>query len=102
VLVVDTRFASENPSALKGIMDAYRASVEWTVANPKDAGALVEKHELGLKAPIAAAAIPKSAYVFVPAADARKDLEALFSVFLDFAPASIGGKMPDARFYLKP
>jgi NitT/TauT family transport system substrate-binding protein len=102
VLVVDTRFAAEKPEALKAIMDAYRASVEWTVAHPKEAGALVEKHELGLKAAVAAAAIPRSAYVFIPADEARKDLETLFSVFLSYAPASIGGRLPDARFYWKP
>lgn len=102
VLVVDTNFASEKPEALKSILAAYRASVEWTVAHPKEAGELVEKFDLGLKAPIAAAAIPKSAYVFVPAADARKDLEALYAVFLAYAPASIGGKLPDARFYWRP
>jgi len=102
VLVVDAAFAAEKPAALKAILAAYKASVEWTVANPKEAGALVEKLDLGLKAPIAEAAIPRSAYVFVPAAAARADLEALYAVFLSFAPASIGGKLPDERFYLAP
>lgn len=102
VLVADTRFASSRPDALKAIIDAYRSSIEWTVANPKAAGVLVEKHSLGLKASVAEAAIPKSAYVFETAQDARKNLEALYSVLLAFAPASIGGKLPDDRFYWKP
>ncbi|GAB1481318.1 hypothetical protein MASR2M78_01330 [Treponema sp.] len=80
VLVVDSRFAKEHPLALKAIMDAYRSSVEWTKKMPKEAGLLVEKYELGLKSPIATAAIPKSAYVFIDAIEARPSLEALFPI----------------------
>ena len=99
VLVVDTRFAEEKDDLLKIILEAYQKSVAWTVANPNLAGVLVEKHELGLKASIAAASIPKSAYVFTLAKYARDDVEALFRVFLAFAPSSIGGKLPDDSFY---
>ncbi|MFA6505186.1 MAG: ABC transporter substrate-binding protein [Treponemataceae bacterium] len=102
VLVVDTRFASSHQEALRAIIDAYRASIEWTVAHPKEAGELVEKHDLGLKAKAAEMAIPKSAYVFVLAQEARKDLDTLYSVLLSFAPGSIGGKMPNDTFYWKP
>jgi len=99
VLVVDTRFATEKGVLLKVILAAYQESIAWTVANPELAGVLAEKYELGLKAPIAAASIPKSAYVFTPAEDARGDLEALLRVFLALAPSSIGGKLPDDSFY---
>ncbi len=50
----------------------------------------MEKHDLGLKAAIAGAAIPRSAYVFIPASEARKDVEALLSVFLEIAPNPSG------------
>lgn len=99
VLVADSRYADEHPAVLAAVSDAYRASVEWVVANPKEAGVLVERADLGLKAAIAAAAIPRSAYVFIPAREARPALEALFSVFLSLSPSSIGGKLPDSRFY---
>jgi NitT/TauT family transport system substrate-binding protein len=98
-LVVSSRLASEKRQAVAAILDACSASISWVVAHPTEAGALVEKHELGLKAPIAAKAIPSSAYVFIPAPAARKSVEALLSVFLDLAPASIGGKLPDGGFY---
>jgi hypothetical protein len=87
----------EKPEALKAIMDAYRASVEWTVAHSQGGCRLGEKHELGLKAAVARGGHSRSAYVFIPADEARKDLETLFSVFLSYAPASIGGRLPDAR-----
>jgi len=101
LLVVDGAFASANPEALRLIMNAVKQSIEWVKANPKDAGVLVEKHELGLKAPVVAAAVPKSNYVFIPAAEGRQSLEALLSLFLENAPASIGGALPGDGFYLK-
>ena len=99
LLVFDGAFASANPSAAKQILEAVKTSIEWVTANPAEAGALVEKHELGLRANVAAAAIPNSSYVFIPAAEARPALEALFRVFLEYAPASIGGALPGDEFY---
>jgi NitT/TauT family transport system substrate-binding protein len=60
---------------------------------------LVEKHDMGLKAPIAAAAIPSCAFSFVAAPGARPAVEALLSVFLAAVPASVGGKLPDDAWY---
>ena len=101
LLVVDGAFATANPGAVNAIITSVKNSIEWVRANPAEAGALVEKHELGLRAPVVAAAIPKSNYVFIPAAEGRQSLEALFRVFLENAPASIGGALPGDRFYLK-
>jgi NitT/TauT family transport system substrate-binding protein len=102
VFVVDRGWAAANRSALAAVLDAYRASIAWVAANPAAAGEAAEAHDLGLKAAVAAAAVPRSAYVFVPAGEARPALEAEFSSFLEYAPASIGGKLPDAAFYLQP
>jgi NitT/TauT family transport system substrate-binding protein len=98
-LVVSARLSSERPGAVRAILDAYSASIAWVLANPAEAGALVERQDLGLKAAIAAKAIPASAYVFTEARAARKAVEALLGVFLELAPASVGGKLPDDGFY---
>jgi len=101
LLVVDGAFADENPGAVKEILNAVKSSNEWVKAHPAEAGNLVEKHELGLRAPVVAAAVPKSNYVFIPAGEGRAAIEALFNLFLAYAPASIGGALPGDRFYLK-
>ena len=100
LLVVDARFAAENPLAVRIVADAYRASLEWAVSHPTEAGSLVEKHGLGVKAAVAAAAIPKSAYKFTQATAARPSIEALLRAFLEASPASIGGRLPPDSFYL--
>ena len=99
VLAVDGAFAAANSGLIKIILDNVKASVEWVLANPAVAGQLVEKHELGLNAGAVSAAIPGSNYVFIPAQEARSSLEALYRVFLEFAPVSIGGRLPTDDFY---
>ena len=101
VLVLDGAFASANPAAVERILNAVRESIEWVGGNPAAAGDLVERHELGLRAPIVTASIPRSNHVFIPASRARPYLEALFNVFLEFSPASIGGVLPADRFYYR-
>jgi NitT/TauT family transport system substrate-binding protein len=98
-LVVDGDFARENKNAVDIILRDYRASTEWVVSHPADAGQLVEKFELGLRAPVVQAAVPRSNYVFLGAREARAAIESLFSVFLENDPASIGGKLPESGFY---
>ncbi|GHV68774.1 lipoprotein [Spirochaetia bacterium] len=102
ILVVDAAFAAARPAAIRTILDAYKASIEWVVSHPAEAGTLAEKHNLGLRAAVVSAAIPRSNYVFIPAAQARPALEALFKVFLEFSPAAIGGKLPADDFYYSP
>ena len=98
-LVLDAAFARENRALVDHILDRARDSIEWVRANPEEAGILAEKHELGLRAAVLREAIPKSNYVFIPLPQARGSLENLFGAFLDFAPESIGGSMPQDDFY---
>jgi NitT/TauT family transport system substrate-binding protein len=97
--VVSGSLAAERPQTVKAILDSYSASIAWVLAKPEEAGALVEKQDLGLKAGVAAKAIPRSAYVFTAAKAARPAVEALLRVFLELSPASIGGRLPDDAFY---
>jgi NitT/TauT family transport system substrate-binding protein len=97
--MVSSRLASERPRAVKAILAAYSASIAWVLANPVEAGALAERQGLGVRAGVAALAIPRSAYVFTTAVAARPAIEALLGVFLAEAPLSVGGKLPDEGFY---
>lgn len=97
--VVSRKLARERHGAVAQLLKEYEASVAWVKADPARAGALVEKEGLGLKAGMAAKAIPKSAYVFVRSREARPSVEALLRVFLELSPASVGGALPDDGFY---
>ncbi len=99
--VVRKTYASRHPETVSRFLAAYRSSVEWTVAHPVEAGYLVEAQGLGLKAEVAARAIPSCNFVWIDARDARKGIEALLGVFLEYAPVSVGGNLPDGSFYRK-
>ena len=99
VLAVDTTFAEANRNLITKILESVEESIKWVQANPGEAGALAEKHELGLRAAVLREAIPKSNYNFIPLPQARSALEDLFAAFLEFAPESIGGALPKDDFY---
>ncbi|NMA55910.1 MAG: ABC transporter substrate-binding protein, partial [Treponema sp.] len=92
-------FVEENKDLVEKVLKEVAAAIDYTNKNPEKAGQLVEKYSLGLKAPIVTKSIPTSAFAYSSAVDAKKDIEDLLSVFLDFAPESIGGKLPDDSFY---
>jgi NitT/TauT family transport system substrate-binding protein len=100
VLAVDADLAESNPGLVRAVLEACRSSVAWVISHPAEAGALTEKYRIGLSAGIVSAAVPRSAYGFIPAVEAKPALEALFGAFLEYAPASIGGVLPPDSFYL--
>ena len=103
VMVVTKSFAEKNAKLLNSFLNAYEASYKKTLKNPKKAGELCEKFELGLAAPIVTKSIPKANYVYIPAAGgkAQPKVEELLNIFLAFEPSSIGGQLPDEGFYFK-
>lgn len=99
--VINSNFAKKYPETVKEFLASYKEAIEWTVANPVDAGALVEAVGLGLKAPIASKAIPECNFAYIPAYEGKPMIEALLKTFLTFSPESVGGKLPDNGFYFK-
>ncbi len=99
LFVVSRRLTETHPELVQRIAEAYEASIKKTLADPAATGKLAEELGLGMKAAIAQAAIPKSAYVYYSASDARASIEALLSLFLASDPQSVGGRLPGANFY---
>ena len=99
VLVVDADFARDNPNLVGAILTSIENSIQWVTSHPAEAGSLAEKYELGIPSNVVRDAIPRSNYTFIPLPQARAALEALFSVFLQYSPASIGGRLPSDSFY---
>ncbi|MDR1624898.1 MAG: ABC transporter substrate-binding protein [Spirochaetia bacterium] len=102
VLVAKKSLYEGDARVLGNFLAEFRKSQEWVLSRPGEAGVLAEKLQFGLSAEEAAAAIPRCNLVFEDSASARSALEEFLGVFLDFAPESIGGKLPDEGFYKKP
>ncbi|MFH2113170.1 MAG: ABC transporter substrate-binding protein [Spirochaetota bacterium] len=97
--VVKAATARDRPASVQSLMAAYQDSIAMMLADPQTAGVLAEKFGIGLKAAVATKAIPLSNYVFLDASSARPMVEGLLKEFLDSAPVSVGGKLPDEGFY---
>lgn len=101
VCVIRRSFALKHAALVRNFLEAYRESILWTMENPAKAGQCAEQAGLGLLAPVAEKAIPYCGYTFIPASEAQEIIDSLLSVFLEYAPSSIGGTLPDERFYFK-
>ena len=100
LFVVSRSFAAAHSQLVAAIGASYAASIERTNADPNATATLVETLDLGMKAQVALAAIPKSNYVYIHASKAKVGIEALLELFLAFDPQSVGGMLPSGSFYL--
>ncbi len=98
-LVVKADFASQNPEVMTKFLEEYANSIDWVNKNPAEAGELIKKQDIGIPADVAAAAIPRCNLRYMSAIEAKPSVEKFLQILLDFSPDSIGGKLPDAKFY---
>ncbi len=101
---VATAGVLDKPEVVAAFMDEYAKAVEWMIANPEEAGKLVETElpELGLKAGPMTESLKNITWKFVPAGEARPSLEAFFQALSELSPEVIGGRLPDDGFYYAP
>jgi len=99
LLVISKRFAAGHPEAAIALSAAYGESIRKVLADPAATGKIAESLDLGMTAAVARIAIPSSAYVYIPAPEARKSIEAFLGIFLAYDAQSIGARLPGPDFY---
>lgn len=97
--VVGESLVQELPELPAKLNAALERSTRWVVDNPADAGRLAAAH-LGVQAPVIERSIPHSNFRLRAAGGAREEIERFYSILAEASPAIIGGKLPDAAFYL--
>ncbi|MFP4382813.1 MAG: ABC transporter substrate-binding protein [Spirochaetia bacterium] len=99
-IVIRGDFADNNPGIVSDFLDRYNRSIQWINRNPKEAAPLVENLNIGLTAGEAEAAIPRLNLLYEDSRAAKEEVEQFLTFLLEFAPKAVGGKLPDAGFYL--
>jgi len=101
---VATARVMDKPWVIAAFEREYEAAVEWMLANPAEAGQLVETElpQLGLKAAVMTTSLKSITWHYTPAAEARASLEAFYTALSELSPQVIGGKLPDDGFYYTP
>lgn len=92
--------AREDAKLVERFQAAYAASLKWCQANAAECGRLVAKRVDMLTPEAVADSVAVTQLRFVTAAEARPELETFFSRLHARQPALLGGKLPDAGFYL--
>lgn len=98
-IVVREEFAQAHPEAVARFLEELEKSIDWVNAHEAEAGVLVEKHEIGMTAKMAEAAIPRCNLRFEDAQQAKDVVDEYLNVLFDYSPKDVGGKLPDENFY---
>ena len=97
-IAVRKDFLEQNPEAVAEFVKDYGMSIEFTNANPAEAGVLIEKYGIAAAA-VAESAIPRCNIVWLCGNQYHAVLNNFLSVLFEANPQSIGGKLPEEDFY---
>lgn len=98
-VVVTEKFASQRPEDLKKLLLDIEKSVNWVRSNPGKAAAIASE-KLSMEAAATEKAVPRCNFAFLEGAAAKAAAQEFYSKVLQYAPAMIGGRLPDEAFYL--
>lgn len=100
-VVVRTEYADAHETAVSKFLSEYEASINYMkdAANTDAAAALCESFSIIPKAAVAKKALPGSNLYFAAGAEMKAQIAPFYEVLFGFAPASVGGALPDDAFY---
>lgn len=99
-LIVQSKLAEEAPEAVDAFLKAYRDSVNFVKdeQNRGTAAQMMEQFDI-LKAGVAEKALPECNLVFIRGDKMKEAAEGFLKVLYESDPKSVGGELPDGRFY---
>ncbi|MEL7606373.1 MAG: MqnA/MqnD/SBP family protein [Sedimentibacter saalensis] len=98
-IIVNTEFAENNKEFVAEFLKQYEESVNWVLENQKDASVLVEKNGIMPSAAIVEKAIPYCGITYRSVSAEKEKLSSFYGILFESNPASVGGSMPDEKFY---
>lgn len=96
--IVRTELAESDPEALNFFLQDYEKSVEYVNSKVDEAAELVGKYDIVPEA-VAKKAIPECHIVCIYGSHMYDKLSGYLQVLYDTDPKSVGGTLPDRRFY---
>lgn len=97
-VATNNKFLDENKELVDRFNKEYEKAIKWTKENPEKAGLLAKKY-IKANNTIIEKAIVNMDITYKSSKDAKKDLEKYYDVLLNFKAQSVGGKIPDEKFY---
>ena len=99
-IVVRTEWAEAHANELAKFLKDYKASIEFTNSNAKNASEMIVAAGIFAKAPIAEKAIPKCNIVYIDGGEMAEALNVFLTKLFAVNPKAVGGAIPDSNIYL--
>lgn len=99
-IVVRAEWAEAHAKELEQFLADYKASIEFTNSNAKEASEMIVAAGIFAKAPIAEKAIPKCNIVYIDGNEMASALNVFFTKLHAVNPKAVGGAVPDSNIYL--
>ena len=98
VMIARTAFIEAQPEAVAAFLEAYEASVRFTLENTAEAAALIGEYDI-FDAAVAEKALPYCNITFIAGEEMRERLGGYLGELFAQDPASVGGALPEEAFY---
>lgn len=99
VTIVNRDFLEKNEKAVRTFIEEAGESASKALADVETTAALVVKHGIIEKEPIAVKALPKCSIVSITGEEMKKSLEGYLNILYNANKKSVGGVLPEADFY---
>ena len=103
VLVVNTKFAEENPDAVKILLEDYKKSCDMVSTDLDKIAEYLVEFKIGniTNVEIAKTAIPKCNIKYMDGEEMKAAVSGYLAILFDSNPASVGGEIPtDTLYYI--
>lgn len=98
-LVVNQEFAARHPQIVEKFLNEYAKAIDWVNKNPQLAADLIKDTDIGIPADVAVAAIPRCNLKYMGSQQSKAAVNKYLEVLLQFSPETVGGKIPDDKFF---
>ncbi len=98
-MMISQALLDRHPGIATNLQQAFATSADWVNDNPSDAARLGEAY-MPMKAPVIQQSVRYSNIRSQTAKAARTSLEDFYEKLAELNPGIIGGRLPDAGFYL--
>jgi len=93
-----SRLQNDHPDVVEVIQTELRNSLDWIAQNPTAAAALGAKY-MEIPPAVIEQSLQNNRFEYVPAVEARPELEEFYQALMQVNPKLLGGQLPNAEFY---
>ena len=100
-LIIKGNLIENNPKFVEKFIKLYEESIEWAKKNPEKLGEYAEEMDMGIKKEPLIKGMERINIGDFSIENSKEEYNNYYNLLLEFAPDSIGGKLPDEKIFYK-